>query len=65
MGIERIGHPKQANSGRRLDEDFAVFVVELPNFQAARSEVLERLGVDVNRAFRRGDHFDGDIGGAG
>lgn len=64
-GFQRIGDSKQANSGKRLDEDFAVFVVELPNFLAARSEVLERLGVDVDRAFGEGDHFDGDIGGAG
>ncbi len=63
--FQRIGDSKQANSGRRLNEDFAVFIVELPNFLAARSEVLERLGVDVDRAFGGGDHFDGDIGGAG
>jgi hypothetical protein len=45
-----------------LDEDFAVDVVEQPDFFAAGGEVIERFAVYLDGSFGWREDFDGNIG---
>ena len=61
-GFEELLAAQQADARFGLDEDFAVFVVELPHFLRSGGDVLQGFAMDLNREIVGQEYIDRNVG---